>query len=77
MKTIHSERYAFVVAELRKARLEQKVTQSSLAELLRKPQSYVAKVELLERRLDVVEVVDWLHAIGLEPAAFFRRFEWW
>ncbi|MFJ1256629.1 helix-turn-helix domain-containing protein [Cupriavidus sp. CuC1] len=77
MKTIHSQRYAAVISELRRVRVERKMTQKALAEHLGKPQSYVAKVEVLERRLDVVEVSDWLHALGAEPASFFQSFDWW
>ncbi len=38
-------------------RKEAGLTQAALAEMLSKPQSYVAKYEKGERRLDVVEFV--------------------
>ncbi|WP_029047013.1 transcriptional regulator [Cupriavidus sp. amp6] len=77
MKTIHSARYAAVITELRRERQALQITQQALAERLSRPQSYVAKVELLERRLDVVEVGEWLLALGQRPTAFFQRFDWW
>ena len=37
-------------------------------EALRKPHSYVYKVELGERRIDPVEFVQWCRACGVDPA---------
>lgn len=47
-----------------------------MAELLDQPQSYVAKVEGRERRLDVIEFFDWLAALKYEPLEFFRDIAW-
>jgi transcriptional regulator with XRE-family HTH domain len=44
-----------VIGLLKKARQDKGITQVQLAELLGKPQSFVAKFESGERRLDVVE----------------------
>lgn len=43
------------------------MTQQAVADLLGKPQSYVAKVEGLERRLDVIEFLTMAAAIGFDP----------
>lgn len=40
------------------------MTQVQLAAILGVPQSFVAKVEGMERRLDVVEFARWLSALG-------------
>lgn len=64
MSTIHDPRYEQLVAALVNARTERNITQVMLAERLGQHQSYVAKVEGLERRLDVIELFDWLQ--GLE-----------
>ena len=45
------------------------LTQQELADRLRRPQSYVAKVETGERRLDVVEFIEWADGVGIPPAA--------
>ncbi|MBL8544840.1 MAG: hypothetical protein JNL81_00150 [Hyphomonadaceae bacterium] len=42
-----------------------------MAALLEKPQSYVAKVELHERRLDIVQFVEWLRALEIDERKFF------
>lgn len=43
-------------------RLDAGLTQADLAERLDKPQSFVAKVETQERRLDVIEFAKWMVA---------------
>ena len=50
------------------ARKEAGITQQELADQLNRPQSYVAKVETGERRLDVVEFIEWADGIGRSPA---------
>jgi len=51
------------------------VTQVELARLLNKPQSYVSKVEILERRLDVIELIDWLKVLDKEITVFMSQFD--
>ncbi|ENV17056.1 hypothetical protein F964_01753 [Acinetobacter guillouiae NIPH 991] len=46
------------------------MTQVELARRLNKPQSYVSKVEILERRLDVIELIDWLQILKVELTSF-------
>jgi transcriptional regulator with XRE-family HTH domain len=48
------------------------LNQAALALRLGKPQSYVSKVESGERRLDVVEFVDLVRAIGGDPVRVLR-----
>lgn len=43
------------------------MTQTALAQMLGKPQSYVSKYESGERRLDVVEFVDICKALDIDP----------
>ena len=57
MASVYSDEYQRVINALKKARKEKGITQAQLAEALGKPQSFIAKVESGERRLDVVEFV--------------------
>ena len=57
MASVYSDEYQLVINALKKARKEKGITQAQLAEALGKPQSFIAKVESGERRLDVVEFV--------------------
>lgn len=50
------------------------MTQVELARLLNKPQSYVSKVEILERHLDVIELSDWLKVLDKEITIFINQF---
>ena len=55
-----------------KARKQAGLTQSELAQRLRRPQSFVAKYESGERRLDVLEFVAIASAIGADPLKLLR-----
>lgn len=48
------------------------LTQEAVAQRLGRPQSFVAKYEGGERRLDVVEFLEVAAAIGFSPEAFIR-----
>lgn len=77
MKTIHDPRYRELIDLLTKLREAAAVTQTELALRLGKPQSYVAKVENLDRRLDMVELTDWARAIGVDGGTLLKRLSWW
>jgi len=55
-KSIHSNEYKSLVKKLREARLEIGLTQGEAAKKLKKPQSYISKVENGEQRLDIIEM---------------------
>jgi transcriptional regulator with XRE-family HTH domain len=60
---------------LREARIKAGMRQVDLARQLAKPQSFVSKYESGERRLDILELRDVCHALGLGLEAFVRRLE--
>lgn len=74
MSSIHDPRYRNVINELIVLRESKKITQVQLASSLKKPQSYVAKVENFERRLDFIELYDWLNAIDSNFINFFLEY---
>lgn len=73
MASIYSDEYQLVIKTLRDARIAQGMTQESLARMLEKPQSFVAKVESGERRLDVVEFVRIAHLLEVDPREVVGR----
>jgi len=48
------------------------LSQIDVAATLGKPQSYVSKIESGERRLDVVEFVEFARALGSDPVRMLR-----
>lgn len=71
-KTLRSHAHATLVTRLRQAREAAGLTQTDVAERLGRPQSYVAKTEGGERRLDVVEFVALAQAIEADPTVLVR-----
>ena len=72
MASVYSDEYQRVINALKKARKENGITQAQLAEALGKPQSFIAKVESGERRLDVVEFVHLARLVSLDPEILIR-----
>ncbi|KJS34572.1 MAG: hypothetical protein VR74_20060 [Hyphomonas sp. BRH_c22] len=76
-KTLRTPAHRKLVQELRKARREAGLSQQQVAELLGVPQSYVAKIELGERRIDVIEFLklvaamdaSWMEILGRVDSA--------
>ena len=66
-KTIHSKESAKLSAALREAREKAGMTQQQLADVLEKPQSFIAKYELGERRLDVIEFLKITRIVKANP----------
>jgi len=71
----YSPRYGRFRALLRKIREEAGLNQTELAEKLQKPQTFVSKIELGERRIDFLETIDFCNACGVSPAVFIEHLE--
>jgi transcriptional regulator with XRE-family HTH domain len=72
-KSIHSPAYRVFVAQLVAARKAAGLTQQQLADRLETPQSFVAKCEGLERRIDVGEFLEIAKILRADPEAIIRR----
>lgn len=55
-KTIHLKEYRQIVEKLKTARKQAGITQKTAALKLKKPQSYISKVEAGEQRIDIIEL---------------------
>lgn len=66
-KTITSSKYASLVAWLKKSRLDQDISLRELAARLDIPHSFIQRVEMMERRLDVFEYTLYCEALGVDP----------
>ncbi len=67
-KSVYSKKYHLIINLLAQERLKKEMTQGQVAAKLKRPQSYVAKYELCERRLDIVEFMDVCRALNLRPS---------
>lgn len=74
-KSIYTDEYRVLLRLLREAREESGVTQVELARRLAQTQSYVSKIELGDRRLDLVQLRTILIALGANLRDFVARFE--
>lgn len=72
-RSAYTPRYRVFIAELVKARKSAGLTQQELADLLDRPQSFVAKYEKAERRLDVVEFLDIAEQLDADPHRIIRH----
>ena len=71
MRNVHAPEYRRLLDKLKEARAKAGLTQIEVAKKFKKPQSFVAKFESGERRLDFVEVEKLAKLYG-QPLSFFR-----
>jgi transcriptional regulator with XRE-family HTH domain len=74
-KSIYTREYQVLLRLLRETRERAGVTQVELARRLEQTQSYVSKIELGDRRLDLVQLRTILAALGAGLGDFVARFE--
>lgn len=73
-KSLRSAEYARLIELLVATRHQAGIRQQALAKKLGKPQSFVAKYEGGERRLDVVEFIAITEALGVDALKLFKAF---
>jgi transcriptional regulator with XRE-family HTH domain len=71
-KSVHSPEHAALRALLIEARERASLTQQQLAKRLGKHQSFIAKYEGGERRIDVLEFLTISRAIGADPIRLLK-----
>lgn len=73
-KTLKSAEYARLIELLVAVRQKSGIRQQALAKKLGRPQSFIAKYEGGERRIDVIEFIAITRALGADPVKLFRDF---
>ncbi|WP_334399772.1 helix-turn-helix domain-containing protein [Bradyrhizobium sp. AZCC 2289] len=73
-KSLKSAEYTRLIEALVAVRHASGVRQQALAKKLGRPQSFVAKYEGGERRIDVVEFIAIARALDADPVKLFRDF---
>ncbi len=71
--TLHTKEYKILIEALVAERTSRGLSQAALAMALKRPPSFVAKVELRERRLDVLEFCAWSYALSVDPLEQLRK----
>jgi transcriptional regulator with XRE-family HTH domain len=72
-KAIHSDLHQVYLALLKEARSKAGLTQAEVAIRLKRPQSFVAKYEGGERRLDVIEFLSVAQAIEADAVQIITK----
>ena len=72
-QTLRSPRHEALRALLVEKRKKAGLTQAEVARKLGRYQSFVATVESGQRRIDVVEFLDFAEAIGFDPREAIKR----
>lgn len=73
-KSLKSAEYARLIAMLVAVREKAGIRQQPLADRLGKPQSFIAKYEGGERRIDLIEFIAIARALDADPLKLFRDF---
>lgn len=61
------------MAVLAEVRTKAGVTQRELARRLDRAHSYVSRIEIGDRRLDVPEMIQWCEVLNADPVEVFKR----
>jgi transcriptional regulator with XRE-family HTH domain len=72
MRSLHTARYRRFVKRLREAREQAGLNQTDAARAVGRPQSFIAKIEAGQRRVDVIELQD-LAKLYRKAISFFLR----
>lgn len=65
--------YRRFIEMLVERRKQAELSQQQVADALGLPQSFIAKIEKFERRVDVIELIQIASAIGFDPARLVRE----
>lgn len=68
-----SPEYRSAIEAIKNVRLNGKVSQRELARRIGKSPSFINKIELLERRLDILEFIALAQALGLKPTEMLDK----
>ena len=71
-KTIRTKEYAIFIERMVKARKDSGLRQIDVAKKMKRPQSYVSRVESGEYRLDILEVKKFAQLYGKDIGYFIK-----
>lgn len=74
-KELYNKRWKYFREVLRIERKHHKISQKRMALMLGVEQSYISKTEIGDRRLDVIELLEYCDAMGITLTDFVFRME--
>lgn len=74
-KTIFDSRYNQLIERLVQIRHKKEITQRTLALMLGTSHCFVGRTEIKERRLDLIETLDLMKAMGLSKKEIIKELE--
>lgn len=74
-KTIFDSRYNQLIERLVKIRHKKEITQRTLALMLGTSHCFVGRTEIKERRLDLIETLNLMKALGLSKKEIIKELE--
>lgn len=72
-KTLRSKGHRALIDILVEARERAGLTQRDLAARLRRPHSFIGRIEAGERRVDVIEFIEIARVMGFDPEHLFAK----
>lgn len=74
-KAIYRPEYEVFLEILKRRRIDAGLTQAECSKVLGRPQSFMSDVERGSRRLDIIQLRDLCHALGLDLPTLVLEFE--
>jgi transcriptional regulator with XRE-family HTH domain len=71
--SLHDDAYALFIEALIDRRRDSGMSQQAVADALGWNQSIIAKIENVQRRLDIIELIRIANVIGFDPARLVRE----
>lgn len=72
-KTLRSRGHQLLIQVLVEAREKAGITQRDLAGRIKRPHSFVGRMEAGERRVDVIEFIEIARVLGADPKTLFGK----
>ena len=72
-KTLRTRKHQILIEILVEAREKAGLTQRDVAARIKRPNSFVGRMEAGERRIDVIEFIEIARVLGADPREMFGR----
>lgn len=74
-KSVYTKKYRRLIDLLKQARVNADLSQSDVASIFRRPQSFISKCESGERRIDVIELLELCRIYRISSESILKSLE--